>query len=90
MFEFIKKIFIGLLVSVIVNASIHTKCVYLSNQKCTSQPTIINLHPNEYTQGLHNYLFVVNLDRCVASCNTLNDLWSMCSKQNRRFKRGKQ
>ena len=35
---------------------------------------IINLHPNEYTQWLHYYPFVVNLDRCVRSCNTLNDL----------------
>ena len=35
---------------------------------------IINLHPNEYTQWLHYYPFVVNLYRCVRSCNTLNDL----------------
>ena len=26
------------------------------------QPTIINLHPNEYNQGLHYYPFAVNLD----------------------------
>ena len=26
------------------------------------QPTLINLHPNEYTQGLHYYPFAVNLD----------------------------
>ena len=38
------------------------------------QPTLINLHANEKTQGLHYYPFVVNLDRCVGSCNTLNDL----------------
>ena len=38
------------------------------------QATFINLHPNEYTQGLHYYPFAVNLDRCVRSCNTLNDL----------------
>ena len=30
----------------IVNASNHTKCVSLSNQKCEIQPTPINLHPN--------------------------------------------
>ena len=35
----------GLLTS-LVNASNHTKCFSLSNQKCTTQPTIINLHPN--------------------------------------------
>ena len=72
MFDFIKKIFIRLLNS-LVNASNQTKCVFLTNQKCTTQPTI-NLDPNEYTQGLHYYLFAVNLDRCVGSYNTLNDL----------------
>ena len=33
----------------IVSASTHAKCVLLSNQKCTIQPTLINLHPNEYS-----------------------------------------
>ena len=42
----------------------------LSNQKCMTQPTLINLHPNEYSQEFHYY----PLDRCVGSCNTLNDL----------------
>ena len=58
----------------LVKRSTHTKCVYLSNQKCTDQPTLINLHPNEYSQGLRYYTFAFNLDRCVGSCKTLNDL----------------
>ena len=33
MFELIKKMFMGLLIR-LVNASNHTKCVLLSNQKC--------------------------------------------------------
>ena len=41
-----------------------------------TQPTVINLHPNEYTQGLRYYPFPVKLDRCAGSCNTLNDLSS--------------
>ena len=73
MFGFMKKIFIGLLTG-LVNRSNHTKCVLLSNQKCMIQPTLINLHPNEYSQEFHYYLFAVKLDRCVRSCNTLNDL----------------
>ena len=44
----IKKIFMGLLIS-IVNASNHTKCVLLINQKGMAQPSLINLHPNEYS-----------------------------------------
>ena len=38
------------------------------------QPTLINLHPNEYSRGFHYYSFEVKLDRCVGSCNTLNAL----------------
>ena len=53
--------FIGLLTGIVI-ATNHTKCVLLSNQKCTIQQTIINLNPNEYTQWLHYYPFVVNLD----------------------------
>ena len=72
----IKKLFTVLLSS-IVNASNRTKCVSLNNQKCMIQPTLINLHPNKYSQEFHYYPFSVKLDRCVGSCNTLNDL---CNK----------
>ena len=44
MFGIIKKMFIVLLTS-LINASSHT-----SNQKCKIQPTLINSHPNEYSQ----------------------------------------
>ena len=60
--------------SSIVNASSHTKCVSLSIHKNEIQPTLTNLHPHEYNQELHYYPFAVKLDRCVESCNTLNDL----------------
>ena len=62
--------FMGLLIS-IVNASNHTKCVLLRNQK---SETFINLHPNKYTQGFHYYPFTLKLDKYVGSCNTLNGL----------------
>ena len=38
------------LLSNIVNEYNHTKCVLLSNQNCMIQPTLINLHPNAYSQ----------------------------------------
>ena len=72
MLGLIKKIFMGLLIS-LVNAYNHTKCVSLSNQKCETQPTFINLHPNQYSQEFHFYPFTVKLDKYVGSCNTLND-----------------
>ena len=73
MFGLIKKIFIGLLISV-VNASNHTKYISLSNQRSMIQPTLINLNPNQYSQEFHYYPFAVKLDRCFGSCNTLNNL----------------
>ena len=57
-----------------VNVSSHIKCVLLSNEKCEIQPTLINLHPNRYSQGLHCNPFVVKLDRCIGYCNALTDL----------------
>ena len=38
------------------------------------RPTLINLHPNEYSQESHYYPFVVKLERCIGSYNTLHDL----------------
>ena len=73
MFKLIKKIFIGLLIR-IVNATNHTECLSLNNQRCEIQPTFINLHPNEYSQEFHYYPFIVELDKYVGSCNTFNDL----------------
>ena len=63
MFGFILEMFIVMLTN-IVNASNHTKCVSSSNRKCEIQPTPINLNPNEYSQELHYYPFSVKLDKC--------------------------
>ena len=73
MFGIIKKMFVRLLTG-LVNASNHTICASLNNQECDNQTALINLRPSEYSQELHYYPFAVKLDRCVGSCNTLNDL----------------
>ena len=73
MFGLTNNMFIGLLTG-IVSASNHTKCVSLTNQKFMIQPTLINLHPNEHIHQFHYYPFWVKLYRCVGTCNTLNDL----------------
>ena len=61
----------------------HTKCILLSNQKYNIQSTLINLHPNEYSQEFHYYLFAVELVQCVGSCNTLNGLSNKVCVRNR-------
>ena len=73
MFGLIKKVFF-ILLKIILSASNHAKCVSFSYQKCMTQPTLINLHPNEYSQELCYYPFVVTVSRCTESYNTVNDL----------------
>ena len=53
------KIFIGLLAG-LVNGSNHTKYVSLSNQKCMTQPTPINLYLNVCSQEFNYDPFIVN------------------------------
>ena len=64
-----KKIFTGLLTD-LVNGSNYTKCVSLINQKCMTQATLMNLHPNDYNQEFHYHPFAVNLDRCIFLTST--------------------
>ena len=72
MFGLTKKMFMGLLIS-IGNASNYTKCVFLSNQKCIIQPTLINLHPNKYSKEFHPYpLNDLSNKECVP--NKIKDL----------------
>ena len=80
--SYIKKIFIGSLASVVI-ASNYAKCVSLSIQECTIQPTINNSHPNEYTHGLYYYQSAVNLDWCVGTCNSFNELFSKVCVPNK-------
>ena len=56
---------------------------FVEQSKCMIQPNIINLHPDEYSQKRHYHPFAVNLDRCIESCNTLNDLFNkVCIPNN--------
>ena len=73
--------FIGLLTG-LVSACNHTKCVSLSNQK-RWDTTYFNLHSNEYSQVFHYYPFTVTLEKCVRSCNTFNDLSSKVCVPNK-------
>ena len=52
MFRLIKQVSTGFLAST-VNAFNHRKCISLNNQQCMTQPTLVNLHPNECGQELH-------------------------------------
>ena len=82
MLGIIQKINMALFIN-IANASNHTECVSLSNQKCMIQPTLINLHPNEYSHESHYYPYSVKLDRFVGDCNTLNHLFNKVCNPNK-------
>ena len=62
MFWLVKQVVIGLFCfgDFYVNAPGHTKCISLNNQQCRTQ-LIVNLHPNDYIEGLHYYPSVVNI-----------------------------
>ena len=70
MFGLIKKVFIGLLSS-IVNASNHTKCVSLSNQKCMIQSNLIRSFTTVLSQLIYIdvlaavILLMIYLIKCV-------------------------
>ena len=77
MLKLVKQVFIGLLYfSKSLCSIVMYDHVKLNNQQCMAQPTLINLHPNEYSEELCHYLFAVNLDRCMESCNTLRNLFN--------------
>ena len=82
MFGLIKKMFIGLL-TCLVNGSNNTICALVINQEFMIQPTLLNLHPNEYSQDLHYYPCAVKLGRCVRSCKTLNDSFNKVCVSNK-------
>ena len=51
-----KQAFAGLLCFIrtlasIVNTPGNAKCISLNTQQCMTQPTFINLYPNEYIEG---------------------------------------
>ena len=48
-----------------------------------TQPSLINIHPNAFSQELYCYPFVVNLDRCVRSSRTINDWYNKVGVQNK-------
>ena len=88
MFRFTKQVFIVLLsftvsLDSIANTPGDIKLISLNNQQFVTQPTLNNLRHNEYIEGLCYYPFASNLDRCIGTCNTLNDLSNQVCVSNK-------
>ena len=67
MFRLIKQVFIALLS---FSRSLVTKYVSLNNRPCMIRPTLIDSNPVD----LKYYPFMISLDKCRVSCNSVNDL----------------
>ena len=67
MSRFIKQVFLALSG---FSGSVETKGVSLNNETCMISPTLIDLNPLE----LNYYPFMIILDICSGSCNSINDL----------------
>ena len=64
----------------------HTQYISVNNKQCMTQPTLINLHPNEYIQGLHYYLQWIQVD--AGKVGILLMIYSIecIFQKNRKFK----
>ena len=65
-----KKVFVPLLN---FSKSLPTKCVSLNSEPCMTRSFPIDLNHVE----LKYYPFMISLDKCNGSCNSINDLLSM-------------
>ena len=78
MFEFIKKVFIGLLSALTIKylgqpLACHsekcTKCVSLNNWSCQARPALINTNSNETLF----YSFIVSVNKGGGNCDTIDE-----------------
>ena len=67
MFRLIKQVIIELLTFI---KSLANKSILLNNEPCMIKPFIINKNPVE----LKYYPFMISLDNCNESCNSVNNL----------------
>ena len=56
-----------------VSPSNLTRRISLNNQPLMTRPTAIDWNSDSYNQVLHYYPFMINLDRCGGTCNTLDE-----------------
>ena len=76
MFRYVEQVFVLVLCC---SGSLTKKCVSLSNQSLISRLMLIDLNPNK----LHYYSFLISLDRCDRTCNTVGDPFSRICVPNK-------
>ena len=67
--EFIKQMFVVLVLMLYFCRPLTRKCVSINNQRCMVRPMFIDLNLDE----LHYYQFIINMNRCKGSCNIAED-----------------
>ena len=61
------------------SGSLATKCVSLINEPCINKPTFSDFN----TVELNYYQFIVSLNKCSGSCNTVDDLFTKTCGSNK-------
>ena len=56
-----------------------TKSISLNNESCLAKSSLIDA----LSQGLHQYPFMIGLDKCGGGCNTVHDLSSRVCVSNK-------
>ena len=60
---------LALILMLCFGGALAIKCVSMNNEQCMVRPTLIDLNLDE----LHYYLFIISMNRCDGSCNTVED-----------------
>ena len=77
--EFIKQMFVVLVLMLYFCRPLTRKCVSINNQRCMVRPMFIDLNLDE----LHYYQFIINMNRCKGSCNIAEDPFSSICVPNK-------
>ena len=65
----IRQTLIVLVLMLCFGGSLATNFISVNNQQCMARPKLIDLNPDE----CRYYPFIVSIDRCEGSCNTVED-----------------
>lgn len=68
-FEVNKTVFVTLL---FFGRSLATKCIFLNNRACIARPTLISLNPDELSQVLRHYPYIIS-----SVSNTFNSIFKL-------------
>ena len=55
------------------SGSLAIKCILLDTESLFARLTLVDLNPDDVSQGLRHYPFMASSDKCNESCNTVDN-----------------